>query len=83
MAPRKALVAGLLLAALVSGCGLQNYQARVKTPQTEVEITNKRGALLEVTQADGTRIVADDRGHPRPTGVVENILGVLLMKHAD
>lgn len=67
----------LTAAAALTACApLHSYDASVRGPGGQYEVTGKRGALIEVVQADGTRITADDRGHPEQPSALSNMASV-------
>lgn len=62
---------------LLSACApIHSYQASVESPTGLVKITGLRGALIEVVQPNGTRITADDRGHPDQPSALSNMASV-------
>lgn len=72
-----------MLAAVVmlAGCSwsnrMSNYEARlIDQDGAEIQVYNKRGALLQIEKPDGTKITADDRGHPEQPGLVKDILTI-------
>lgn len=79
------ITAGLaLLALLLTGCaGINSYTATADVDGRQYSICNKRGALLEVTEPDGTHIKADDRGHPEQPGFFQQIMGLMILQKTD
>lgn len=62
--------------ALTACAPLHSYDASVRGPSGQYEVIGKRGALIEVIQADGTRITADDRGYPDQPSALSNMASV-------
>lgn len=73
-------VALALVLVVLSGCSaarMGNYEARLKGHDgTDYQVFNQRGALLRFELPDGTKIIADDRGHPESPGLIKDVLTI-------
>ena len=68
----------ILLSIFMSGCStIHSYDASIHGPAGRYDIVGRRGALIEVVQPDGTRITADDRGHPDQPSALSNMASVV------
>lgn len=75
-----------VICAMLSGCAmtdnLATYDAVVATEAQTYRIHNKHGSLLVVEEADGTKITADDRGHPQEQGMLGKLVEYATVKAA-
>lgn len=64
----------IMVCTLLCGCGvtqrLTTYNASVTAQGREYTVCNKHGAFLVVEEADGTKVIADDRGHAKEPGLL-------------
>ena len=75
----KALI--LLAVLLLSGCGVRNklesYESTITTPKATYTVKNKRGAIIQLREPDGTQIVADDSGHPPGKSILGQLVATI------
>lgn len=70
------------LAILVIGCvllcgcthSLTTYKASIQSGDRTYNVSNRKGSLLIVEEADGTKITADDRGLAENPGLLDKIV---------
>lgn len=77
-------IAILVGCVLLCGCGvtqrMTTYEASVTAQGREYTLCNKHGAYLVVEEADGTKIIADDRGYAEEPGLLSQAMQFGAMK---
>lgn len=77
----------LATVAMLAGCSwsnrMSNYEARlIDHDGADIQVYNKRGALLQIEKPDGTKITADDRGLPEQPGFLSQLLSLVILDKA-
>ncbi len=69
-----------MLLALLCGCSINTYTARVDAPGHIYTVKNHVGSLITVKMPDGTSVTSDDRKAP---GILDKIISLYGLRMAN